>query len=518
MLSMDSMGHLHVGDSATRAIGGRTNRRLVAASMVAVLSVWACAFAPWPAAATTRSGPAIAWGWNAYGQLGDGGTKNADLPVAVALPAGITATAVAVSADFSMALTTTGRILAWSDGLGTLPVPVSLPSGTTVTAIAAGGRALALTSTGSVLAWSNGLSNAPVPVSMPPGTEVVGISAGYAHNLAVTSTGQALAWGYNSQGQLGNGTTTSSSAPVPVSLPPGSDVVAVSAGENHSLALTSNGRVLAWGGNGYGSLGDGVSTGSKVPVAVDVPSGTTVTAVSAGWNFSLVLTVDGRVLGFGLDSHGQLGDGTTTNSLVPVYASLPSGTTVTAINAQYAEGVALTSTGGLLTWGSGAYGALGNGNEHPSSVPVAVSLPPGSTVGSIASGFWGTFYGLAIEATRGVVGGYALSPSPIAHRGSLAAGAEVSVTFSPVDNLGAIRGATVYLSFRPAPGGGSARIGSIPLTSTPTPFAADGSGHIIVTYQVPSTLPSTGKDSIRAQNASVSPTVARTDAYNFAPS
>ena len=96
-------------------------------------------------------------------------------------------------------------------------------------------------------------------------------TAGPGHSLAVTSSGAVFAWGYNTDGELGDGSTTNSDVPVKVKLPGGKKVTAVAAGECNSLAVTSSGAVLAWGGNNFGQLGDGSYEGSDVPVRVSLP-------------------------------------------------------------------------------------------------------------------------------------------------------------------------------------------------------------------------------------------------------
>jgi alpha-tubulin suppressor-like RCC1 family protein len=91
-----------------------------------------------------------------------------------------------------------------------------------------------------------------------------------------------LAWGDNSTGALGNGTTTNSAIPVRVKLPRGTKVTAVAAGCTHNLALTATGHVLAWGFNGQGELGNGTTTSSDLPVRVKMPEGLVATAVASG--------------------------------------------------------------------------------------------------------------------------------------------------------------------------------------------------------------------------------------------
>src|SRR5450756_450308 len=213
-------------------------------------------------------------------------------------------------------------------------------------------------SPGSAWAWGynvygqlgNGTTtNSSTPVAVTNGTSVTAIAGGAGHGLALTSTGQVLAWGYNLDGELGNGTTTNSSTPVAVSLPSGTTVTAIAGGGQHSLALTSSGQVLAWGYKGGGGLGSGTTTSqSNTPVAVSLPSGTTVTAIAGGFSHSLALTSTGQVLAWGFNGYGELGNGTITNSSTPVAVSLPSATTITAIAGGLAHSLALTSANKVL--------------------------------------------------------------------------------------------------------------------------------------------------------------------------
>jgi Regulator of chromosome condensation (RCC1) repeat/Carboxypeptidase regulatory-like domain len=125
--------------------------------------------------------------------------------------------------------------------------------------------------------------------------------------------GTVWAWGSNSNGQLGNGTTTDSSTPVQVSGLSG--VTAVAAGSAHAIALKGDGTVWAWGSNSNGQLGNGTTTDSSTPVQVSGLSG--VTAVAAGSAYTIALKGDGTVWAWGSNSNGQLGNG-TTDSLSPV--------------------------------------------------------------------------------------------------------------------------------------------------------------------------------------------------------
>jgi len=297
------------------------------------------------------------------------------------------------------------------------PVPVSLPTGTTVTAIAGGTlHSLALTPTGQVLAWGynfdgelgNGSttnSSSPVAVSLPSGTIVTAIAGGGQHSLALTSTGRVLTWGANIYGELGNGSTTNSSTPVAVSLPSGTLVIAIAGGTLHSLALTSTGQVFAWGYNFDGELGNGTTTTTgcqciTTPVQVSLPSGPVVTAIAAGGGHGLALTSTGQVLAWGRNNSGQLGNGTMNNSSIPVQVSLPSGTAVTAVAGGNSHSLALTATGQVLAWGINGYGQLGNGTLTTSTTPVAASVPSGTIVSAIAGG---SIHSLALTSTGQVL-------------------------------------------------------------------------------------------------------------------
>jgi alpha-tubulin suppressor-like RCC1 family protein len=129
-------------------------------------------------------------------------------------------------------------------------------------------------------------------VDLAAGVQVTAVSDGGDYGLALTSAGRVLAWVDNYYDELGTGTATvDNPTPVPVDLPAATSVTAVSAGSDYSLAVTSTGRLLAWGDNTNGGLGDGGTTSSSVPVSMALTAGTSVTAVSAGFDHSLAVAV-----------------------------------------------------------------------------------------------------------------------------------------------------------------------------------------------------------------------------------
>jgi hypothetical protein len=226
-----------------------------------------------------------------------------------------------------------------------------------------------------------------VPVAVSGLSGVAGISAGGIHSLAVLSDGTVMAWGANRSGQLGNGTSSGpdksgeySCSTTPVAVSGLSGVAAVSAGGIHSLALRGDGTVRAWGNNVDGELGNGTTTSSDVPVAVSALSG--VTAISGGGRHSLALLGDGTVRAWGYNGSGQLGNGTLVSSNVPVTVTGLSG--VSEISAGEGHSLARLGNGTAMAWGANEFGQLGNGTDVNSAAPVPVSELGGVT--SIAGG------------------------------------------------------------------------------------------------------------------------------------
>ncbi|MEK7954162.1 RCC1 domain-containing protein [Luteolibacter soli] len=344
------------------------------------------------ALALASDGKLYAWGGiaGAGGALGNGTVMGSPEPVAVDMSgvlAGKTITDVSVGNDHSLVLTSEGKVYAWGDtyfgavGNGemyqdsplTFPDPELVPveviatgalAGKTVTKISAGGPfSLALTSEGKIYGWgrnfgyelgtgSQGISAEPVAVNMNgelSGKTVTDISAGQSHSLAVTTEGKVYGWGSGSWGTLGTGSTASASSPVLITMDgalAGKTVAKVSAGVLTSMALTSDGKVYAWGRNDHGQLGDGTTTDRYEPVAVDMSgalAGKTVTDIVAGLDFHLMLTSDGKVYACGQNEHGQLGDGSTTDSHTPVAVNMTG-----PLDRKIATAISINSFGGYL--------------------------------------------------------------------------------------------------------------------------------------------------------------------------
>jgi alpha-tubulin suppressor-like RCC1 family protein len=294
-------------------------------------------------------------------------------------------TAIAAGDDYSLAVLKNGIVMAWGkNNFG------QLGDGT---------------STGPDRCAGSACSTTPVPVRGLRGVAAIAAGSGSEHSLALLSDGQVMAWGLDNEGQLGIGTSTSprgcggncSTTPLAASELDG--VTAIAVGEFHSLALLSNGTVMAWGGDVYGQLGDGdlerrecEAPCSRTPVAVSGLSG--VKAIAAGVRHSLALLQNGTLMAWGDNADGELGDGTSSGpsdcfstlpcSTLPVPVSGLSGVTAIAaggFESNYeSQSLALLADGTVEAWGGNAYNELGAGPSggpnycsHNSNLPCSTT-------------------------------------------------------------------------------------------------------------------------------------------------
>lgn len=221
---------------------------------------------------------------------------------------------------------------------------------------------------------------------------VIAIMAGEHENYALSSDGTVWSWGGNFAGQLGNGTYTNTTSPVQVSGLV--SVTALGGRGYHTLAIRSDGTVWAWGWNEYGELGHDTS-GSNCPyglaltcsnVPVQVIGVSNPLTVTGGGFFSLALMPDHTLLGWGRNSHGELGNGSfTVSQTVPVQVSNVL-SNVTNVSAGWFHAVALTSDGKVWTWGDNAAGEIGIGVTSTTGVSVPVQVPGLSNVIGVSAG------------------------------------------------------------------------------------------------------------------------------------
>jgi alpha-tubulin suppressor-like RCC1 family protein len=324
------------------------------------------------------------WAWGAH-KLGNDPHHYCTSPYPVEVLENIAA--VSAGGQHSVVLTQNGEVWAWgSNTAGQLgdgtndysEVPVRVLGLTEAVSIAAGDQhSLALRSDGTVWAWGsdyrgqigNGsdTSNQSSPVQVVGMSDVVAIAAGSNHCLAVKTDGTVWTWGYGENGQLGNGTTPITQS-TPVQATGLNGAIAVSAGEEHSAALGSNGVVWTWGSNASGQLGDGTGSDSTVPIEVTGVSD--VQSIAAGRTHMVVSTETYEVWSWGKNDTGQLGDGTVVERLSPVHiAGLPD---IEGVTAGGDHSTVYGVDGTVWSWGWNENGQLGNGTCDQHLTPVQV--------------------------------------------------------------------------------------------------------------------------------------------------
>ncbi|EIV93907.1 chromosome condensation regulator [Frankia sp. QA3] len=340
------------------------------------------------------SSPEWSWGYNGLGHLGNGTTTNSAVPVRVTGLTGLTqVVGIAAGRYAGYAVHRDGTAWAWGYnaygqlGNGTITnsaVPVRVSGLTRVVALAGGSvNGYALRQDGTVWSWGynnygqlgNGTTtNSRVPVRVVGLDRVIAIASGGTTGYALRQDGTVWAWGYNDEGQLGNGTTANS--PLPVRVLGLHGVRAIAGGQETGYALRRDGTVWAWGHNNHGQLGNGTVVSSTIPVAIRNLSEVTAIAASSEGNSGYALRGDGTAWAWGLNNTGQLGNGTDDTSLVPVQVTGSTGLVgVTAISAGSFSGYAVRRDGTVWAWGSNFFGQLGNGTTTPSFSlrPVRVS-------------------------------------------------------------------------------------------------------------------------------------------------
>lgn len=236
--------------------------------------------------AVTRAGAAYCWGFNMYGQLGNGSTSTTGIlnpGVVIGLSSGVSS--IATGGEHTCAKMTDATLRCWGNN-----------------------------STGAVGDGSWTTRTSPVNVS-GFSAAVTSVAAGRYHTCATDASGKAYCWGNGGPGSLGNGSTQHRRTPTLVSgITTGA--TAIDGGINHSCAIV-NAAAQCWGYNNYGQVGDGTVTNKLTPVAVASLDGP-VLSVAAGDHFSCALVEGGKVYCWGANDQGTLGDGTTGQSSVPV--------------------------------------------------------------------------------------------------------------------------------------------------------------------------------------------------------
>ncbi len=284
------------------------------------------------------------------------------------------------------------------------PTAISGIKGTVTHIATSNSNTYALTSTGTVWAWgvgSNGeLGNGTTPlytrtavkVLFPKGVTITSLPnpMPFDGGLAIDSQGYAWGWGLNATHDLclPSGTVVSKPRKIPLS-----HVTLGTGARTHSL-FDANGTVVACGSGQFGELGNGSTASSSTPTpVVGLPQGKVKTLTSS-WGGSGALMADGSYYDWGYNQAGQLGNGTTSDSAVPVSVALPAAVDQIfqgGSGAKNGQTIAILAGNSLWMWGNGTHGQLGNGAATNATTPIRIALPKGAQPAAVASGGYASY-------------------------------------------------------------------------------------------------------------------------------
>ncbi len=337
--------------------------------------------------ALKTDGTLWSWGLNLFGQLGDGTTIDKSAPTQI----GTETNWVEISANGYQTITikNDGAILSWGkNDIGQLGNGTTTNRNTPTTIgvclatncwnkIECGTKhSLAIKNDGSIYAWGYGdfgnlgtgnpAVNRNVPNRVGIDNDWMEISAGDEHSLGIKTNGTIWSWGHNLNYVLGYGPINSVEY-TPRQIGTETNWSKVSAGNGYTMAIKSNGTLWGWGNNGYGQLGNGTINTVNQPTQI----GTAIwSKISAKYRFTVGLKTNGTLWAWGDNSNGQLGDGTTISNLTP--RQIGTDTNWSQVSTGIATVVALKNDGTLWAWGRNSDGELGDGTLTDKYTPIQI--------------------------------------------------------------------------------------------------------------------------------------------------
>ncbi|PCH65338.1 MAG: hypothetical protein COC01_09840 [Bacteroidetes bacterium] len=334
-------------------------------------------------------GPVLTWGKNDKGQLGD--SSLVDTNTAVQVYGLYNVVSIAAGYDHTMALKSDSTVWTWGDNfygqLGdssniTSIVPVQVYGLNDIIAIESYGQhSIALKSDGTVWTWGanwygqlgdSTIVNSNVPVQVYGLSNITSIATGEYHSMALRNDSTLWVWGDDYYGQLGDSATGFNKEQIiPIKVDRISKVIAIAAGETHSMVLLANGEIWMWGDGGQGQLGNG-KINSFVSVPNQVVGLSNVISISTGWRHSMAIRNDSTVWVWGDNSRNQLANNTKTLDSIP--AQITSLQNIVAISSGGWHGLALKDDGTIFSWGYNLNGQLGDSGNTNQVTPVEVQI------------------------------------------------------------------------------------------------------------------------------------------------
>jgi alpha-tubulin suppressor-like RCC1 family protein len=286
----------------------------------------------------TVTGKGYCWGRNEFGQLDDGTTTWTIYPVAVS--GNLLFSSIAVGSDHSCGLTTDGQAYCWGAG--------------------SGGR------------LGTGNSNdGLVPIAISGGHTFRSLSSIYRHTCGISIEGRGYCWGFNDNGQLGNGLQSPAES-VPALVAGSIRFGSISVGPEHTCGLETSGKGFCWGNQNIGVLGNGDSSLGSILTPNPILGNLVFSQIGAGADHSCGVTRSGQAYCWGLNSVGQLGNGTTSGiSAIPV--PVTGGLTFLSLNTRGFHTCAITTSGSAYCWGENGTAQIGDGTMLHKSTPVPIA-------------------------------------------------------------------------------------------------------------------------------------------------
>ena len=341
------------------------------------------------------------WGTGSNGQLGNAQITNRSTPVTT-FAGGTNWKQVSAGTQYTAAIKTDGTLWTWGTGnsgkLGnnqgsnrSTPV-TTFAGGTNWKQVSAGDQHTAAIKTDGTL-WTWGLGNSgqlgtylfPTnPIRVTPITTFAGgtnwkqVSAGPYHTAAIKTDGTLWTWGAGASGRLGNAQITDRSTPV-TTFAGGTNWKQVSAVDQHTAAIKTDGTLWIWGYGSQGRLGNAVTTGNISTPVTTFAGGTNWKQVSAGSQHTAAIKTDGTLWIWGTGSFGILGNGAITGNISTPVTTFAGGTNWKQVSSGFAHTAAIKTDGTLWTWGIRYSGVLGDGEETYTNSSTPVTTFAGGT-------------------------------------------------------------------------------------------------------------------------------------------
>ena len=370
--------------------------------------------------AILENGSAMCWGLDNYGQLGDGGdATNLIKPTSfVSIDGGQTVAQIYARQLRTCIVLDDNSASCWGfnedgqagdDSTNTYKSPsvkVEFPQGKGVKSMGMGLKhTCAILEDDTLTCWGldshgalgNGDSDTsdkytPQTITTPSDRKVVKVEPGETHTCILLDDGGVMCWGRDNAGQLGNGDTSDTiHAPSSnVELPEGRAATDLSVGNHHSCALLDNGSITCWGLNNYGQLGENTTTNRHIPVYAHLPTGSPAVSVSVGPHSSCAILENSSVYCWGHNNYGRLGIG-VTGGIYQLPMFVEGATNVVDLSLDYDHTCALSENGSISCWGRSKYGPLGIGPSGDINTPQLVDYniaPFASMSGPAPQGDW----------------------------------------------------------------------------------------------------------------------------------